>query len=584
MAMLLGVGGAGVGRVLPAFRSLAGYRLRSVPSDLVAGLTLAAIAIPEQMATARLAGLSPQIGFIAFMAGSLAFAAFGDSRCLSSGSDSTITPIFAGGLAVVAAAGSPAYAAQAAALGILVGVVLVAGGVFRLGWIADLLSVPVTTGFLAGVAAHIVVSQLPGLLGLPPPDGSAISRAATLFSHLRDTNPFTVLIGTGTLAIVVVGERLSGRIPGALIGLGLATGAVAAFGLEGRGVTVLGSLPAYWPSPSIPSLSFAELRHLLPLGLIIALVVMVQTAATTRSFQPDPSLAPDVDQDYVGIGAGNILAGFFGAFPVNASPPRTAIVSESGGRSQLAGLIAAAIVLCVMTFGASLLSRIPHAALAGVLLFVAFRIVRTKQIAAIFRQTLGEFLLIVATIAAIVLLPIEQGVASGIALSLLHGIWSTTRAQVLRFERVPGTTIWWPPNPDRQGETLPGIVVVGFQAPLSFLNAYGFRREVLALLSDRPEPVRLAVLEASAILDIDYTAGQVLRQLIGQCHAKGIGFSIARLASVRARRAVTRFGIEDLLGPDRVFHSVEEAIRSSTGDAPKPLPGVAPGSAAQGDR
>ena len=171
-----------------------------------------------------------------------------------------------------------------------------------------------------------------------------------------------------------------------------------------------------------------------------------------------------------------------GAFPVNASPPRTAIVSETGGRSQLAGLVAAAIVLALLAFGATLLRHVPHAALGGVLLFVALRIIRVRQIVAIYRQSFGEFLLIVATAAAIIVLPIEQGVGIGIALSLLHGIWSTTRARVLVFERVPGTSIWWPSSPHIPGEREPNVIVAGFQAPLSFLNAYRFRRDILDAL------------------------------------------------------------------------------------------------------
>ncbi|HVB90313.1 MAG TPA: SulP family inorganic anion transporter [Beijerinckiaceae bacterium] len=557
----------GTGRGWAAFRSFAGYRAAFLTVDLVAGLTLAAIAIPEQMATARLGGFSPQFGFFAFVAGSVAFVAFGGSRFLSSGADSTITPIFAGALALLATAGSPHYAMLAAALSLMVGVLLVAGGYFRLGWIADLLSVPVTTGFLAGVSFHILLSQTPSVLGLPSTGGSMLQRVAMIGAHLADSNPLTTAIGLGVLAIIALSERLSARIPGALFGLVLATGAVMLFGLQNRGVPVLGAISGSLPTLAIPSLSFAQFARLLPLSLVIAVVTMVQTAATTRSFPSDPDQPPDVDRDFIGVGAGSVLAGLFGAFPVDASPPRTAIVSETGGRSQLAGLAAAAIVLAVLAFGANLLRDIPHAALGGVLLFVALRIIRLRQIIAIYRQSFGEFLLVVATWAAIVLLPIEQGVAIGIALSLLHGIWSTTRAHVLFFERVPGTTIWWPKSPTKPGETLPGVVVAAFQAPLSFLNAYGFRSGVLAGLRGRPEPVKLVILEATAILDIDFTAAQILADLIRQCHADHVDFAIARLESVRAQNALSRFGLDTELGADRLFRSVDEAVRALAGKA-----------------
>ena len=549
----------------PVFRSLAGYQASFFSSDLVAGVTLAAIAIPEQMATARLGGFAPQIGFFAFLAGALAFAAFGGSRFLSCGADSTITPIFAGSLALLAVSGSPEYLMLAVALALMVGLVLVVGGLFRLGWIADLLSIPVTVGFLAGISAHILISQMPAILGLPAPSGSMLVKLGRLLGQLGATNPYTLVIGLGVLAVITVSERISARIPGALIALAAASAAVMLMGLDQRGVAVIGTISVTWPSLAVPAISFAQALRLLPLALIVAIVVMVQTAATTRSFPSAPGTPPDVDRDFVGVGAGSILAGLIGAFPVNASPPRTAIVSETGGHSQVAGLFAALLILALIAFGASLLRQVPDAALGGVLLFVALRIIRVNQIVAIFRQSFGEFVLIVATAAAIIVLPIEQGVAIGITLSLLHGIWSTTRAHVTDYERVPGTSIWWPTHPSVSGERVPGVAVVGFQAPLSFLNAYHFRRDIMALLQV-DQPPRLVVLEATGIVEIDFTAADVLRDVIHGCRAAGADFAIARLESDRAQQAAVRFGIVDLLGADHLVHSVAQAVHAFAGD------------------
>src|SRR6185437_1170044 len=291
------------------FRSLNPYRLQFLSHDLFAGLTLAAIAIPEQMATARLGGFAPQIGFFAFLAGSLAFAAFGSNRRLSCGADSTIAPIFAGVLALLAATGSPEYAALGAALALMVGVLVLAAGIFRLGWVADLLSIPVTTGFLAGISAHIIISQLPLVLGLPAPGGPMLQRLAVLATHLNETNPLTLAIGVGVLAMTAVSERIDARIPGALIGLALASAVVVLLGLESRGVTVLGRVSAAMPALAVPEISAGRLASLVSLGLIIAVVVMVQTAATTRSFPSSPDEPPDVDRDFVGVGVGSILSG-----------------------------------------------------------------------------------------------------------------------------------------------------------------------------------------------------------------------------------------------------------------------------------
>ncbi len=443
-----------------------------------------------------------------------------------------------------------------------------ASGWLRLGWIADLLSIPVTTGFLAGIAVHIVVSQLPGLLGIPAPNGNIAQRMAAVVEHFDQANLYTAALGMSVFALVVVSERISARIPGALIGLVGATAAVLLFGLEERGVSVLGDVPARLPHFVLPIVTFAQCVRLVPLALVVSIVVMLQTAATTRSFVSDPDRPPAVDRDFIGVGAGSILAGLVGTFPVDASPPRTAIVAETGGRSQIAGLLAAAFVLALLAFGARMLAHVPQAALAGVLMFIGLRIFRLGRIVEVYRRSFEEFVLIIITLASIVALPIETGVGIGIMLSLLHGMWTTTRADPIEFEKVPGTSIWWAPSPKSRGETLPAVVVVAFQAPLSFLNAYIFKRGVLELIDNRPKRPALVVLEASSIIAIDFTAAQVLAEVIRHCQSSGVIFAVARLESVRAQGAFASFGLLDLLGEERFFHSVDEAIRALAAKPP----------------
>jgi MFS superfamily sulfate permease-like transporter len=553
----------------PIFRTLRALSAADLNRDLVAGLTLAAIAIPEQMATAKLGGFAPQIGFFAFMAGALAFAAFGASRVLSVGADSTITPIFAGTMAALVTSGSDQYVALAGALALMVGAILVVAGLIRLGWIADLLSRPVITGFLAGISIHIVLSQLPTVLGVPGSGDNTYQRVAALVAQLRDTNWLALVLGLGVLTITLVCERWNPRIPGALIGLVLATVAVLAFDLEAHGVKVLGQVPGGRPHFSLPSVDFDLAYRVIPLAIVVALVVMMQTAATTRSF-PSAGEPQDVDRDFIGAGAGSVLAGLVGAFPVNSSPPRTAILSEVGARSQAAGLLAMAIILALASFGTALLAHVPEAALGGMLLFVAQRIFRIEMFVEIWRRAPLEFALIVATMVAIVVFPIQTGVVTGIFLSLLHGVFITTRAQPIELERVPGTTVWWPPHPSLKGERQDGVLVMAFQAPLSFLNAYDFRRGIESALAGRK--LHLMVLEASSIVAIDYTAADVLADVIRKCRAEGTDFAVARLESVRAQDAFQSFGLMDLIGADHIFHSVEEAIRGLSGKKSPPAP------------
>ena len=548
-------------RPWPLFRSFQGATAASLTRDVVAGLTLAAIAAPEQMATARLGGFAPQLGFIAFIAACVGFAVFGSNRQLSAGADSTITPIFAGSLALMAAAGSPQYLALAAVLAVLVGVLLAAAGAFKLGWIADLLSVPVITGFLAGIALHIVLSQAPAVLGVSEGTGDVYDQVGALAARVGAFNTASLAIGLGVFAVILIGEKLSPRIPAALIAVVGATVASAALGLERHGVAVLGHIDAGLPAPHLPILGLERFLPLVGLAFVITLVVMMQAAATTRAFAAKGEDS-DLDRDFIGLGAGSALAGVFGAFPVNASPPRTAIVQQAGGSSQLVSLTAALAVLLLATLGAPLLLHVPMAALAGVLLLVAKRIVRLRVFGSVLKRSPPEFGLAAITAVLVVALPIETGVAVAIFLSLLNGVFTITRARPIRFERAPGTTVWWPASKTHPGETLAHVAVIGFQAPLSFLNAYEFRRGVLDAVAAGRGQVRLLVLEASSIVEIDYTASGVLAGVIAEARAAGMDFAVARLESVRAQAAFDRFGLTDLLGEDHLLHSVDQAIHA----------------------
>ena len=539
-------------------RSFAGWRPGDLGADAVAGLTLAAIAIPSQMATARLANLTPQIGLLALIAAAIGFALFGDSRRLSVGADSTIAPIFAGALAVLASAGPAHYAAAAATLSLMVGLILVCAGAFKFGFVADLLSIPVTTGFFVGIAGHILVSQAPSVLGVEAPHGPLTEQALSLIERAGAANPWTLAIGLGVLAIMLAGEGLSTRFPGALIGLCLSGLATVVLGLDAKGVAMLGAIAGAAPQLSLPMISWDEFRVVTPVAVLIALVVMVQTAATTRTF-PNSSDGPDVNRDFIGVGAANAFSGFIGAFPVDASPPSTTVVADAGCTSQLAALVSAAAAIGVLLFAGQALAHVPSAALAGVLLFVAMRLVHVSVMRDVWRRSRAEFLLIVATALAILTLPIAWGVAVGVLLSVLHGVWTTTRAQAVELERIPATSIWWPHDKGTKGEFTPGVRVIALQAPLSFLNAYNFRRAIERFVNESP-PSKLIVIEANALVEIDYTGATVLAELIRRLRGRGVGVAVARLESVRAQQSFERLGLFALIGRDHVFRSVQEAI------------------------
>jgi sulfate permease, SulP family len=530
--------------------------------DVVAACALAAVAIPEQLATARLAGVPPAFGLIVFVGAALGFFLFGANRYLSAGADSTIAPILAGGLALLATSGTPRYLALAAALALMVGALVAVAGLLRLGRIARLLSVPILTGFLAGIAVHIVVSQLPALLGIPRGGSGFFGDVANIAENIGRINLFSLAIGAGVFAVVKISEELGGRFPGALGSVVAAAAAAAFFKLN---VPVLGHVEVPPLMPALPAITSSDLTELLPIALIVSLVVLLQTAAVSRSFGGNEA---GVNRDLMGVGVGGMLSGFLGGFAANASPPRTAIVRASGAQSRLAGFLAMVIVVLFLAFLPGLLAYVPEAALAGLLMSVALRIFDTAKMRIIARQSWVEFLLLAITAAAIVVMPIETGVSVGIALSLLYGVWTITRTHAIVFELIPGTTVWWPKSEVFKGETRPGIVVAGFQAPLFFLNAENFRTTLDQAVESAPQPVKAIVLEASSMVELDFSGAQVLAELIRSWNARGAHFYVARLISLRAQASFKDFGILPLLAHRKTFESVAEAITQCREDFP----------------
>ena len=532
--------------------------------DVMASLALAAIVIPEQLATARLAGVPPALGLIVFVAASFGFFIFGANRYLSAGADSTIAPIFAGALALLAPAGSPHYLALAAALALMVGAFAALAGLLRLGWIARLLSVPVITGFLAGIAVHIIVSQLPALLGIQGGGSAFFGAIANLAGHVGQSNPYALGIGVFVFAAITISEKLDKRFPGALAAMALATLAVMFLGWD---VPVLGAVqpPAF--VPDLPQITLSDLPRLMPIALIVTLVVMIQTATVSRAFGGGER---EIDRDLLGVGVGGMLSGLLGGFAANASPPRTAIVKESGGQSRMTGLAAVAIVTLFLLFAPGLLAHLPEAALAGLLLFVALRIFRVGTMRTIAAESPAEFLLLAVTALAIVLMPIATGVGVGIALSLLHGVWTIVQTRAVIFELIPGTTVWWPKSSQFKGETRPGLLVAGFQAPLFFLNAETFRATLGQAIKQASPPLKAIVLEASSIVELDFSGAEALSELIGHCNDRRIVFYVARLESLRAQEAFARFGILPLIAHGKTYPSVADAVRQFDADFLQP--------------
>jgi sulfate permease, SulP family len=548
----------GPGRVPVVLGSLRGYRRSWLAIDVLAAVTLLAIAVPEQLATSRLAGMPPVTGFYAFVAGTVLFALLGSNPRMSVGADSTIAPLFAVGVARFAASGTPGYQDLVGILAVMVGALVALVWLARLGWISELLSAPIIAGFLAGIAVIIIVHQLPDLFGVHSGGGSTLHRIGSVVSHLGHLRVVTLVIGLGVFVLVVGADRIDGRLPGALAGLVGATIVVAAGHLDHHGVEVLGPFAHGAPRLGLSGVSWATIQKLAPLAGVVALVVVSQSAATTRAFAAEEPYPSDVGRDFLAVGAGNVAAGLVGAFPVNASPARTAAVTAARGRTQLAGLAAAVGVAAVVP-AAGLLRDVPLAALAGVLLFIATRIFHFGELVAIARFDRFELGLALVTLLAVALIGVEQGIGVAVGLAILDRTRLTARPKLHVLGRIPGTTSWAPLTAPAGPAEIPGVLVVLFAAPLWYANAAHFRAGLDHARRQAAGPPQLVVLDALGMYDVDFTGSRALAQTLDALRQEGITLVVAR-AGDHLKENLARGGLLDRIGADQFYASVDEAV------------------------
>lgn len=545
--------------------TLKGYRWSWVRPDLIAGMTLAAVAIPEQIATAGLANMPAVAGMFAFVFGSLGFALLGRSPQVSVGADSTIAPIVAAGVAAIAVVGTSQYSGLVFVLALMVGGLLLAVGLLRAGWIADFLSAPVIIGLLAGIGIQIFIRQVPAVLGISGSDGTLIERAAGIAQQVHQINWWSVAIAGCVLTIVFAAGMVSRRIPAALIGVVLTTAAVGLLDLTSKGVSVVGAVDAGMPTFEIPAATWANLEALLAPALTIAFICIAQTAATVRGQRGRPPGLGDFNRDLIALSVGNIAAGVGGSFAVNASPPRTEIVASSGGKSQVSGILAAAATLAVALWATGLLADLPEATLGAILIFIATRLIKIQELRTILHFDSLEFVLAVITLLSVAVFGIEGGVVAAIVLSLADRTRRAAWPRDVVLGREPGTDHWIAPDVGITTEQLPGITVYLIYAPLWYGNAEHVRLRIQQIVDSAQPPTRVFVLDANGISDIDYTGTRALAELITELRARGVHTAIAR-SSHLVHHDLKHGGLLQVLGQKRLYSSVQEAVDDLTND------------------
>ena len=548
-------------RLVPILAWLPRYRRADLAGDLAAGLTTAVMLIPQAMAYAMLAGLPPIVGLYAAIPPLLVYAVFGSSPKLAVG------PVAMDSLLVAAALGSLALAANetpllaAAALAAMVGAVQVLMGVLRLGFVVNFLSQPVLSGFTSAAALVIAASQLGALLGLKLPASTGLHTVlAQLWTARAQIHLPTLALGLTATALLLALRRLRSK---ALIVVVVAILASTLLDLPGRGIAILGQVPAGLPTPAIPFLSSTTLLALAPAALAIALLSFMEAissgiAVATQDQRPEP------DRELVALGLANLATGFMRGYPIAGGLSRTAVNAQAGARTGLAGVFTATIVAAALLFLTPLLHNLPRAALAAIVIVAVASLVDIKLPRTLWQLRRRELPPLLVTCAATLTLGITTGLALGVLLSLAMFILRTTRPHTAVLGRLPGTTVYR--NRERFPDALPvpGLLLVRLDAQLYFANAAFLRDTLLRLVDGASEPVRAVVIDASSIHDIDISALTTLREVQRTLTARGIALHLAEVEGP-VRDTLARSGFVHELGEDHFSLTVHDAAQRALG-------------------
>lgn len=544
----------------PIFRSLSGYRRAWLRPDLVAGVTLAAVLVPQGIAYAEIAGMPPLTGLYATVLPLVVFAILGDNRHLVLGPDTSTSALVFAILSPLAVAGSAEYVGLATALAVLAGVLLLAGRVLRLGFLSDFLAAPVIVGYQTGLGLQILVGQVPETLGITVDGDGFVDDLRGLADGLGDVQLAPALVGISTLVVILVTRRTVPWFPGVLLAVGGATFVVWAFGLEDAGVTVLGELPAGLPDIGLPQVDGGQIGALVAGAASVALVSFTDTVVEGRTFATMGDYDTDIDRDMIGIGAADIASGAFGAFPISASGSRTAVMTAAGGRSQLANVAAAAGVVLAVALARPAIEMIPNPALGAVVMSAGLALIDLPALRRLWRLRKTEFLVGLVTLLSVLLIGLLQAVGIAVVLSVVDFVRRGARPADAVLARVPGRTGYHTLSRNEDlAETDDGVVVYRFEAPLFFANAEEFRDRVMHLVRHSDHPVHCIVLDGSSITDVDTTAASAIDRLIDSLTSDGVELAVADPVAP-VKDALDRYGLTARLAGGRFYESIELAV------------------------
>ena len=548
-------------RWVPGLRVLLRYKRSWLRNDVVAGLVLTSMLVPVGIAYAEASGVPGIYGLYATIIPLIAYAVFGPSRILILGPDSSLAAVI---LAVVLplSLGDPLRAVSVAAMmAIVSGVVCIALGLARLGFIIELLSKPIRYGYMNGIALTVLLSQLPKMFGFSITQEGPLRRLLAIIRAVLagETNVVTLAIGASTLFVILLLKRRT-RVPTILIAVVGATLVVGAFDLGTRaGVSVLGPLPRGLPVPRIPFVDIDDLIQVLIGGVAVALVSFADTSVLSRVYAARTGTRVDPNQEMVGLGAANLAAGFFQGFPISSSSSRTPVAEAAGARTQVTGVVGAVAIALLLLTAPSLLQYLPSTALAAVVVSSAIGLIEVSDLRRIYRIQRWEFWLSMACFAGVAVFGTIPGIALAIVIAVIEFLWDGWRPHSAVLGRADQVKGYHDITRYPQARQIPGLVLFRWDAPLFFANAELFHDRALAAVADSPTPVRWLVVAAEPVTGIDVTAADVVADLDKMLHDAGIELCFAEMKDP-VKDKLKRFGLFKQLGEDTFFPTIEEAV------------------------
>jgi len=534
---------------------------RWLASDVLAGVTLAAVAIPECMGYTKIVGTPVVTGLYTMLLPLAGYALIASSRHLVVGADSATAAILFAGLTGLASPFTDHWAALTSGAALVTAVCLALSTILRLGFLADFLSRTVLVGFLSGVGVSLLIAQLPEMLGIPAAGAGLRADVTTVAAEIGRTRWPTVIMSLSVVGLIVVLEKFAKHVPGSLVAVVTAIASTWVFRLDRDGIAVVGRVQAGLPAVRLPAVTLHEAIAILPTCASMFLVIVAQSAATARSYAQKYGERLDENRDLLALGVANVLAGVSGTFVVNGSPTKTAIVDAAGSRTQIAQLTTALVVLAVLLFATPLIERLPIAALAALVFLVGAKLIDFRSLRQIYRFRTATFLVAVATLSAVVWFGVERGMFIAIALSVLDHVRQEYHPKDIVLTARGGR---WKVEKAFPGiETEPGLIVYRFEAPLFFANADYFAARVRDVVTSAPHPVRWLVLDLASMSDIDYTGGLTLAMTIKQLQEKGITVALSAVEDVAP--ALDRLDVSARVGRERMFESVQDAVDAFAG-------------------